>query len=156
MKVLVFVSIFIHFLNTTAGLECYRCDDYASYYVNDDDGSGHVSMSCGQWNETTTCDRGSKFCLTYEFLDSDNCNTEVCFQMDCDWLDVCKSVGTRKMRHPLSHMEKVEVTCCQGDMCNSPGQSGINLPSSHNNRSNQNCLFYALFSSFLSSGFVTF
>ena len=148
MKVTVIVSILICLLNTTAGLTCYKCNDFDYYVTN------YGIMSCDQWNETTSCHRSSKFCLTYEFLDDDKCDAEVCIEKDCDWFNVCESVGTHRMEHPLTR-EKVEVSCCQGDLCNRQSEN-INSPSSHNKLPNQNYLFYALFSSFFSSVFVTF
>ena len=151
MKALAFVSIFICLLNIAVGLKCYKCDD-TNYYYNmlPDD----VDMSCGQLNKTTTCHRSSKFCVTYKFKDCEY--SDVCFEHDCDWLEPCKSVGSHKTVHPIL-AQPVEVTCCQGDLCNSPDKSeNINLPSSHNKLSNKIYLFRALFSSFLYSVFVRF
>ena len=151
MKALVLVSIFVCLLNITAGLNCYKC--------NDNDQYGHMypdyrDMSCGQSNTITECYPSSRFCLTYEFKDCDN--SDVCFERGCDWLQVCKSVGTHEVIHPLSH-ETVEVACCQGDLCNSRDKSeNSNLPSSYNKLSNKIYFFCALFSSILSSVFVTF
>ena len=151
MKVLVLVSIFIYFLSTVAGFKCYKCDDNEYW---DNTYPDYPDMSCGQSNKTNKCLSSSKFCLTYEFLDGDD--NEIRFEKSCDWFEVCKSVGTREMKHPIIN-DKVEVTCCEGHLCNSQDLAkNNNLPASHSKLSNQSCLFYYFVSFILSSLFVRF
>ena len=153
MKALVLVSIFVCLLNTTSGLKCYKCDDYILSYAThgkyQNGFSDYGGESCDVTNKTTECHPSDKFCLTYHDIDHET--NPFCFAKGCAWLKLCESVETEEIVHPTTD-EKVQVSCCQDDLCNSPKQNeNINFPSSDNQLSNQSCLFYALFSSFFST-----
>ena len=155
MKVIVFLSVSIWLLNITAGLKCYDCNDVVfidEYYFNGDENGYQYSVNaelCSKTNKTIECDPRYKFCFTYVY----DCETNPpCTFRRCDLDKDCQSVGTHE---PL--WGTGTLTCCQGDLCNSPEQSkNIDLPSSHNKLTKQICLFHALFSSVLSSVLIWF
>ena len=91
---------------------------------------------CDGTNKTTKCKFYQKFCSTKEAVDCDL--NPLCFEKGCDWDEQCKSVGTYEIINPKTK-SKLKITCCQGDLCNSPKQS------SQNHSSYQSCSFYALF-----------
>ena len=146
MKVLVFASICICLLNTTAGLKCYECDDYIYKYTHgnyEDDFGDYKGVACDQTNKTTECDPSYEFCITYEDVE---CETNpLGFTKRCDWEQHCKSAGTHQLLSDSGQPWSV-ITCCQDDLCN----KDTILPSSQNQLSSHS-LFYALFSSLLSS-----
>ena len=138
MKVLVLVGILICLLNKTAGLNCYAC------YMN------NGLEFCEETKITVSCSAGNKFCLTYKLKDCD----DICVENGCDYFEVCKSVGNHETEDPFTG-QKVEVDCCEGDLCNNP-EKHFNLSSNRSKLTNHSCLFYVLFSSILSSVFVLF
>ena len=138
MKVLVLVAILTCLLNKTAGLKCYACD------------LNNGVRFCDETKITVSCPLGNIFCLTYKFNECDN----ICFENGCDYLEGGKSAGNHDTEHPFTG-QKVEVDCCEGDLCNNP-EKHFNLPSNRSKLTNQSCLFYVLFSSILSSVFVLF
>ena len=139
MKVLLLVLILACLLNATKGLKCMDCDDYFQYYNPD------FNTNCNQnSNKTTHCSDSEHFCATYKF--SSSCGGSTCYEKNCDYLELCESVGTSETFYLE---EKVTVNCCQSDLCNDQeigkilenvGTSvGLNKVSTHIR------LFYVLF-----------
>ena len=113
------------------------------------------AQACKWTKLTSLCTTGNTFCLIHKFKECDN--SDACLGKSCDEYEICKYVGTHETKHPLTG-DKSVVDCCQGDLCNFPDKpkNNINLTSNQSKQSNQNCLFYVLFSSIYSSVFVLF
>ena len=132
------------------GLKCYVCDDMKYYHPNMDPEQTGAQL-CERTKLTSLCP--SKFCLTHKFNDCDN--RDACFEKDCDWWKVCKSVGWHETEHPITG-DKFVVDCCQGDLCNAPDKPEENLLSNQSKLSSYSGLLYVLFSTILLSVFVLF
>ena len=143
MKVLLFVFMLVYLLDATNGLACRECSDVYQHH----DMGGSLYTPCEETNNKTVRCSKYDYCVTYKF---DTCETgdSPCYERDCDYLELCESVGTREVLHPV-WMERVEVDCCQGDMCNDKEMEKlqVNVGTSVTRNKITKCilLFYVLF-----------
>ena len=139
MKVLLLGFMLVCLLYATEGLECRECDDDSDY--------SYSNSTCDQnSNKTTRCFRSENFCVTYKLDCGENA---ACYERDCDYLGLCKSVETREIFHPVFE-EKITFNCCQGDLCNDKEEEelfiSIGVSASLNSVSNVMSLFYFIIS----------
>ena len=146
MKVLVFVAIFIFYLNSeTTGLKFYQC------------GEMHGGLNCDDATKYT-CYRpaDTEYCFTcFHFNDKrDNvydCGKEYCAYKSCGNHNNCNSTEfkiTTKGNKTFGH------SCCKGDFCNNLDPTALVKISSSVQSLNDNNLLYVLVVCFLSSLFV--
>ena len=133
MKLLVFVVIFVCYLNSkTDGLKCYECNDITRRFPCD----GSRELNCYE----------AEYCITYIYpcdmsVDYLDCGKTYYTARSCHENNIlCNSTSTGVHERNFSN-GKYWTSCCKGDLCNNLDGTELMKLSSSAESLNQNNLF---------------